>query len=107
MSRGKEHQPPNLHTCAICGIETRTEKHHCVPRNALKGIGIKGTNNEINLVDVCGPKDKDCHEQLDQMAIRKRLFWNGEEFVPLSQMPPETYVEISRYSDMPKRRRRR
>lgn len=106
MSRSKEHQP-ELHTCVICGIETRTERHHCVPKNALKPIGIKGTNNEANLVNVCGPKDKDCHLKLDQMAIRKRLFWRDGEFVPISEMPKETYVEIGRYCDMPKRRKRR
>lgn len=105
MSRNKEHRPPNLHECVICGIETRTERHHCVPKNALKPIGIKGTNNETNLVNVCGQRDNDCHEVLDQKAIRERLFWNGEEFVPISQMPKETYVDISRHNKMPKRRR--
>jgi len=106
MSRNKE-RPTTLHTCVICGIETRTERHHCVPRNALKTIGVKGTDNEMNLVNVCGEKDNDCHEILDQKAIRERLFWKDGEFVPISQMPKECYVNINKYNEMPKTRRRR
>lgn len=106
MSRGShERHPVILHTCEICGIQTRTEQHHCVPRNALRPMGIKGTNNEDNLVNVCSNRDNDCHEVLDQKAIHERLFWNGEGFVPLSQMPEDTYVITNRYNRMPSTRR--
>ena len=101
---GKEHRI-HLHTCVICGLETQTERHHCVPKRALQPQGIKGTDNPVNLVNVCSNGDNDCHEVLDQKAIRERLFWNGEGFVPISQMPKETYVEVSRYSQMPRVRR--
>lgn len=78
--------------CDICGDHIEgMEIHHRVPHAALKRHGIIGTENEANGVALCGYNERDCHESADRMAITRRLFWNGEAFVPLSEMPKETY----------------
>lgn len=104
MSRYKEHRPETLHNCIICGIETRTQRHHCVPRNALKSMGIKGTNNEINLVNVCGERDNDCHNYLDLKAINEHLFWSNGRLVSLDRVDGSTYILV--HNQLPERRKK-
>jgi len=93
--------------CAICGRRTKLEIHHCVPFNALRRIGIKGTNAPETAVGLCGTRSIDCHERADKKAIHDRLFWNGEMFVPIEQMPQETYIIRKFNAKMPRRRKHR
>jgi len=89
-------------TCASCGHRVGyLQSHHCVPENALKGAGIKGLDVRRNAVGLCsgewgrgeGSSD-DCHEIADKMAINRRLFWKAGQFVPLSEIDPNQYVQI-------------
>jgi hypothetical protein len=85
--------------CEMCGEEVGyMPPHHIVPENALKGIGIKGKNVEENAVCLCSGENgrgenspDDCHECVDQMAIKKRLFWKDGEFVPLEKISESAY----------------
>lgn len=93
--------------CEICGctIPTPYGIHHRVPEKALMRIGIKGNNCKANAAVLCN-HGADHHELADQKAIRERLFWNGNAFVPLSAMPEETYREYHHHC-LPKQKHKR
>lgn len=65
--------------------------HHRVPENALRPIGIRGNNCKANGVAL----NREDHLLADDIAIHEHLFWNGEDFVPIEEMPPITYRECS------------
>jgi hypothetical protein len=83
----------------ICKVRSSSMQiHHRVPENALKRSGIRGNNCKENGVAL----NRQDHLLADSMAIHNRLFWNGEAFVPLEQMPETTYHECG---CMPERRK--
>lgn len=81
LERGKYYSAPietryavreaQEYRCADCGRECdhnngdKLEVHHIVPE--CRG----GTDDEDNLVGLCGPEGNNCHEKWDKLAFEK------------------------------------
>jgi hypothetical protein len=69
------------YTCEECGFEFRkrgsgkgvqgVEPHHKLPES------MGGSNKRENLVVLCGPEGRDCHEKYDKLAIDQGILWGG------------------------------
>jgi hypothetical protein len=73
-------------TCPVCkGSHKQWEAHHCLPKS------LGGRDTLENCAVVGGDKDKDCHEVLDQLALKKSLIYNPSEdrFIEPTEVPEE------------------